>query len=127
MSFTSDINKGVEDIKGGFERTIRGAAIACFKGIIQSSPVDTGRFRANWFADGASASEELTDGQDKSGNNTINKMTDKVLGLKAWTNITLTNNLPYAERLEFGHSNQAPLGMVRLNLARIAQNLNAKK
>lgn len=32
----------------------------------------------------------------------------------------LTNNLPYAEALEHGHSGQAPAGMVRKNMVRIS-------
>jgi nitroimidazol reductase NimA-like FMN-containing flavoprotein (pyridoxamine 5'-phosphate oxidase superfamily) len=33
----------------------------------------------------------------------------------------LVNNLPYAVPLEYGHSKQAPGGMVRITLARFQQ------
>jgi hypothetical protein len=33
----------------------------------------------------------------------------------------ITNNLPYAERLEYGWSGQAPSGMIRLSLAEFEQ------
>jgi hypothetical protein len=37
--------------------------------------------------------------------------------------IWIYNNLPYIERLEFGHSQQAPLGMVRISIAEIETEL----
>ena len=37
----------------------------------------------------------------------------------------LTNNSPYAERIEYeGHSTQAPDGMVRINAIKFQQTLN---
>ena len=38
--------------------------------------------------------------------------------------ITLTNNLPYAQRLEYGWSQQAPQGFVRVNVSRFQQLIN---
>ncbi|NTX09022.1 hypothetical protein, partial [Myxococcus sp. CA040A] len=35
--------------------------------------------------------------------------------------VYVTNNLPYARRLEFGHSAQAPRGMVRVTVARLRE------
>jgi len=40
----------------------------------------------------------------------------EVLNLKAGQVIYLVNNLPYAIPLEYGHSSQAPGGMVRLTV-----------
>lgn len=42
----------------------------------------------------------------------------RIFAASDWNEFTLTNNLPYAERLEYGWSNQAPQGMVRVNVAR---------
>ncbi|MNT90915.1 hypothetical protein D3C72_2319290 [compost metagenome] len=44
-------------------------------------------------------------------------MSDFTVGQMAY----LINNLPYAIPLEFGHSNQAPNGMVRVTIARFQQ------
>ena len=42
--------------------------------------------------------------------------------------VYLTNNLPYAQRLEYeGWSKQAPAGMVRVNMARIADIMKESK
>lgn len=125
MSFSSSINQNIGKVKGDIERTFRGAALSLFKGIIQSSPVDTGRFRANWFASKSDQSNDITESTDKTGNNAIMRATQLIVGEKDWQVFTLTNNLPYAESLEMGHSPQsAPYAMVRGNMQRVAQNLN---
>lgn len=75
-----------------------------------------GRFRGNWQVTmDASASEPDMNRIDKNGQSTIE------LGLIALeefkvgtTGVFISNMLPYAYPLEFGHSSQAPQGMVRL-------------
>jgi hypothetical protein len=47
---------------------------------------------------------------------TISRVDATTLGVKAGDVITLVNNLDYARQLEFGHSKQAPQGMVRLSV-----------
>lgn len=74
-----------------------------------------GRFRGNWQV-GLDAQPDGETGRiDKSGNMTMavgNYMLEQFkVGTKA---IYFTNNVPYAYRLEFGHSSQAPNGMVRI-------------
>lgn len=71
-----------------------------------------GRFRGNWqYQFGRPASGELSI-IDKSGGSTIGKIQSSYsanFGLH-----TITNNLPYSERIENGWSRQAPRGIVRL-------------
>lgn len=125
MSFSSSINQNIGKVKGDIERTFRGAALSLFKGIIQSSPVDTGRFRANWFASTSQPSNDITNTTDKTGSSALMRAATLVAGESDWRVFTLTNNLPYAERLEMGYSPQAaPYAMVRGNMQRVAQNLN---
>ncbi|CNE41851.1 hypothetical protein [Yersinia intermedia] len=74
-----------------------------------------GRFRGNWQV-GLDAQPDGETGRiDKSGNMTIaagNYMLEQFkVGTKA---IYFANNVPYAYRLEFGHSSQAPNGMIRI-------------
>lgn len=75
----------------------------------------SGRFRGNWQV-GLDAQPDGETGRiDKSGNMTLavgNYMLEQFkVGTKA---IYFTNNVPYAYRLEFGHSSQAPNGMIRI-------------
>ena len=72
----------------------------------------------NWQTAGAVAPSGVIDGTDKGGAGTIGDAASYIFAASDWNEFTLTNNLPYAERLEYGWSNQAPQGMVRVNVAR---------
>ena len=58
---------------------------------------------------------------DKAGTATIARVTAETLKLKAGEVIYLVNNLEYARALEYGHSKQAPKGMVRITVAEFPQ------
>lgn len=85
-----------------------------------------GRFRGNWQV-GLDAKPQGETGRiDKSGNDTIaagNLVIESFrVGVQA---VYFTNNVPYACPLEFGHSSQAPGGMVRLTAADAARHFQA--
>lgn len=124
MSFALDVSKFVEKAKKNPEKVMRQVAIKLFSAIIKASPVDTGRFRMNWMASGGTPAFGVTDATDKSGNIAIGNATSFVLKATDWREFTLTNNLPYAQRLEYGWSQQAPQGMVRTNISRFQQLIN---
>ncbi len=74
-----------------------------------------GRFRGNWQVGIDSTPEGETDRIDKNGNAT-KAMGNLVLSSfrVGMQEIYFVNNVPYAYPLEFGHSSQAPNGMVRI-------------
>ena len=116
--FTLDIKSFVEKAKRNPETVARQVSFKLFSAVIKASPVDTGRFRMNWQTAGAVTPSGVIDAVDQSGNKAVAMAADYVLKNSDWNEFTLTNNLPYAERLEYGWSNQAPQGMVRVNVAR---------
>ena len=118
MSFTLDIKNFVEKAKKNPETVARQVSFKLFSAVIKASPVDTGRFRMNWQTAGAVAPSGIIDGTDKGGAAAIGNAASYIFAASDWNEFTLTNNLPYAERLEYGWSNQAPQGMVRVNVAR---------
>ena len=124
MSFALDVSKFVEKAKKNPEKVMRQVSIKLFSAIIKASPVDTGRFRMNWMASGGTPASGVTDATDKSGNIATGNATSFVLKAADWREFTLTNNLPYAQRLEYGWSQQAPQGMVRTNISRFQQLIN---
>lgn len=124
MSFALDVSKFVEKAKKNPEKVMRQVSIKLFSAIIKASPVDTGRFRMNWMASGGIPASGVTDATDKSGNIAIGNATGFVLKAADWREFTLTNNLPYAQRLEYGWSQQAPAGVVRVNISRFQQLIN---
>ena len=112
------------------EKAVKGTAIKLFSAVIKSSPVDTGRFRANWTAAGVQPSTVTTDMTDKSGAAATGAMVNYINSAKGQTVFTMANNLPYAHVIEYGgyhgdgpntvggFSKQAPQGCVRVNVAR---------
>ena len=84
-----------------------------------------GRFRANWQIGIGAANESVTDDIDRAGGATIARLTAVAKAAKAGGVIYITNSLPYADRLERGHSKQAPQGMVRLTMLDLPDALRA--
>lgn len=120
-NFELDIQKFVDKAKGNIDLVIRKIALDLFRRVIMKSPVDTGRFKGNWQVAIGSIPAGVLAIDDKSGTATISKMTAAVLGLKAGQVIYLVNNLSYARPLEYGHSKQAPAGVVRTTLQEFPQ------
>lgn len=122
--FTLDIQAFVAKAKKNPETVMRSVSLKLFSAIIKASPVDTGRFRGNWQTTGVTPATGLIAGVDPTGNKAVNSATTFITNAPGWDTFTLTNNLPYAERLEYGWSKQAPVGMVRVNIARFQQLIN---
>ncbi len=95
---------------------VRKIALELFSRVILRSPVDTGRFRGNWQVQVGNIPNGTLDLNDKSGTAAISAATAKTAGVVAGDVIYLANNLPYSIRLEEGHSQQAPTGMVALSV-----------
>lgn len=117
-TFAADLRKFAERTNKSLDDTCRGVAIKWFSSTVMSTPVDTGRLRGNWMITQEHPGYSTIDRFDKSGNAVTAEITQTVGGVGAVN--YLTNNLPYAERIEYGRwSKQAPSGMVRVNFARI--------
>lgn len=82
-----------------------------------------GRFKNNWYVGFDSQPTETNDTPDASGqgSNSRGLAVLEVFRVGQVDTIYFTNNLPYAQALENGHSNQAPGGMVGLTAIDAAQ------
>lgn len=82
-----------------------------------------GRFKNNWYVGLDSQPTATNDTPDASGqgSNTRGLAVLEVFRVGQVNSIYFTNNLPYAQALENGHSNQAPGGMVGLTALDAAQ------
>lgn len=112
MSFAGDIKKFAEKTKLRLDQVHRKVVFDLANSVVKMSPVDTGRFRNNWqIAEGAA-------------NTTTTKTTgDPTHRLQGYAKtvslggvVYITNSLPYAIPLEYGWSQQAPNGMVRVTV-----------
>lgn len=114
--FALDITRYVEAANGQIDLVVRKICLELFSRVIMMSPVATGRFRGNWQVGIGAIPTGTLALNDKTGTATISKVDAKVAGVKAGDIVYLANNLPYARRLEYGYSKQAPNGMVRTAL-----------
>lgn len=95
---------------------VRKAALTLHTSMVERSPVDTGRFKGNWNTSINTVNTATSAQADKSGAGAIAGNVRMMASWKAGQTIYMTNSLPYAQRLEYGYSVQAPGGMVRLTV-----------
>lgn len=138
-TFALDLSNAIEAAKKDAETIIRRSCIGLFSTVVEKSPVGNpdlwkanqgkeenvagkgyvgGRFRNNWNCSIGSPDLSTTEEVDKTGSKAKAKIFSTVMSYTlSDQSIFLTNNLPYAQRLEDGHSTeQAPQGMVRLSI-----------
>ncbi len=119
-TFALNLAKQIESANDKVENIVKVTMIELFNRVIQKSPVDTGRFRANWNCSIGSPDLSTSQAIDPSGSGAISKANSTVVSYTLnGQSVFLTNNLPYADRLENGWSKQAPNGMVRLSMMEI--------
>lgn len=118
----------VPETANKFKRVV---ALKVLRGVVLKSPVDTGRFRGNWHVSlGSPTSSEVKGAEgigapDKSpaaAAATVAGLENKeIVQVKFGQNLWINNNVPYAGRIENGHSQQAPGGVVALTLAEVKE------
>lgn len=110
MSWSKDALKNINALKEKNDRIFRSAFLRLAAQVDLVSPVDTGRFRSNWVGAYGSADTSTFDYERDS--------VGLALEVADTVNVSnvfyYTNSLPYAKRLEFGWSEQAPSGIVRI-------------
>lgn len=94
---------------------LKKVAFDALAGVLEKSPVDTGRFKANWRV-GINAPDRSTIvgrkdtspvGTPGRATSTFARVSTKLAKVKGGSTIYISNNLPYAQVLEDGSSQQA--------------------
>lgn len=116
MGFADGLNKMCARAGDKAQEVVRKTALELQAGMVEKSPVDTGRFKGNWQASIGVVNTATDGGEDKSGAAALGRTQAVLATWKPGQKIWLTNSLPYAKRLEYGWSDQAPGGMVRLTV-----------
>lgn len=121
MTFSADITRFVKKSERNAQIAVRKITIELLSKVVLKSPVDTGRFRGNWFTGLNYAPQDTSAIVDKTGYESISRG-NSVVGKYTMRDdaIYIANNLPYAYRLETGYSKQAPQGMARLSVMEIS-------
>lgn len=118
QQFSLDILAFARKTRLNVDLVKRKICLDVFRSLVMKSPVDTGRFRGNWQIGVGSVNTDVGSQVDKSGSNAVTGAMGIIEStVKAGQIVYLTNSLPYAVRLEYGWSKQAPQGMVRLTVA----------
>jgi len=112
MSFSSYINKYQSQFNDDIEEYVEKLLKEAWKEIITKSPVDTGAFRDNW-----KMSSALVGGQE----NPLFKIYAK--HIIRGRSVYIYNDADYAWRLEYGWSQQAPRGIIRLTKMKLAREM----
>jgi hypothetical protein len=100
-------------------QVIRKTLIDLWQGIVDMTPVDTGRLRAGWsLSPNFDPTDKPAEGE---ASYPVPKPQDP--GHAQNWNWNLYNNIEYASVIEDGHSQQAPQGMVAANLQSFADHL----
>ena len=123
--FVVDVRALVAKVKGRLDVIPRKVTLDVFSRCVLRSPVDTGRFRGNWQVSIGSIDRTVTEKVDPSGSGTLARVQAVAGSMNAGTVAYLANSLPYARRLEYGWSRQAPAGMVRITAREYQATLKA--
>ena len=98
----------------------RALAREVLRGVVERTPVASGRARANWQVSLSAPVNGVLDARDPSGSETIARGNAVINSAEPFGRLWITNALNYAEVLENGRSDQAPRGMVRATLASLS-------
>jgi hypothetical protein len=130
-TFALDLAKFREQAGDNARQVVRKVSIDLLTKIVLRTPVGNpslwkskppagyvgGRLRANWAVTFQFPSTVTTTATDKHGQNTIVKGRNTINRSYGDHPIFITNSLPYAIPVEYGHSGvQAPQGMVRITV-----------
>ena len=117
--FAINLDKAFADSMDHVIAVQKKVALEALRRVIMKSPVDTGRFRGNWMVAIGVKPDGTIETTDQSGNATLSEGARPISELRDFDVVYIVNNLPYAERLENGWSQQAPSGMVAVTVAEL--------
>jgi hypothetical protein len=115
-TFSLGLDAFIAKAKANADTVVRQASLSVLSSVVKRSPVDTGRFRGNWQTTIDAPASGAVDLLDKTGAASVSAGVGALSSVKAGETVWIVNNLPYAQRLENGYSDQAPAGMVRVTV-----------
>lgn len=124
MSLEKDLIRATVNMSNTHRDKIRGTLLSFSRRVIRETPVDTGRLRGNWQATlNVPIMTPIDRVEKRQGGVPLAQAKDVTERLQIGNIFWLTNNLPYARRIEEGWSQQAPEGMLRRNVALLLSKL----
>lgn len=121
--FNESVDSWINAVENGLEDVIEIFGGKVQEALVKASPVDTGRFRGNWQVTANRPPLYALNNYDRDGSDTIAEgkraLHAIMRGGGAVRSIHFSNMLIYANALEYGHSKQAPAGVVGIVAARL--------
>ena len=112
MTFGGDLLAFADKGNARVNHTVRKVAFELTRDLVQATPVDTGLARSNYFL-GNDRVESTDTTASTNGAPSLGRAAQFAATVVAGGVFYITNNLPYVMALEFGSSQQAPLGFAR--------------
>lgn len=121
MSLHSDIAKFKVTVKESIQRSVELIALDLYNRIVNKTPVDTGKAKANWNLSVETQDTTVTENTKRKNISSLNGIDPTKDNL-----IYITNYLHYVYELEHGKSGQAPAGMVLVSIPETVAWVNSK-
>jgi len=115
--FAADLSKFADKVELDLGQLRRRVTLGLKEKIERRTPVDTGRLRGSWAVSDGSPSG-FTPPEGSGGIGPVEATFSDPYQISY-----VTSNLPYVLAVEYGHSQQAPQGMVRVSLAEMETEL----
>lgn len=121
--FHGNVDKWIASVDRGLIDVVEIFGSKVQEALVNGSPVDTGRFRGNWQVTANKPPLHALNNYDRNGGKTIAEGRRAIRAIMrgggAVRSIHFSNMLIYANALEYGHSKQAPAGVVGIVAARL--------
>lgn len=121
--FNESVDAWINAVENGLDDVIEIFGGKVQEALVKASPVDTGRFRGNWQITANKPPLYALNNYDRDGADTIAEGKRALYAIMrgggAVRSIYFSNMLIYANALEYGHSKQAPAGVVGIVAARL--------
>lgn len=118
-TFTADIHKFIDKAGANAEAVVRQTCYEIAERVVERTPVDTGYARACWQADLTPQVKFRLSGEGSEPAPAPADFGVVIAQMTLGSTLYLMNNARYIRKLEYGHSAQAPQGMVRRTVAEI--------
>lgn len=121
MAWSKPLSGFASQVERDQNKRLRAAALQALSGVIERSPVDSGAFRGNHRISIGSPDNAYDESISDPSGSQAQAEGLRIIGriTKPFDVIYVQNNLPYAERLEFGDSKQAPFGVYAITFEQI--------
>jgi hypothetical protein len=117
MSNLENMQRAQKRLENKLNKIYRATGIEIFNKLVKESPVDTGRFRGNWQAQINLPNLSILYDALPKGTQIPSPIINIPNSMTIYDKLYLTNNLPYAARLNNGWSKQAPIKFVESAVA----------